>query len=543
MKKQAVLFLIFLSATFVQAQAQVDRPKLVVGIIVDQMREEYLYRFYDHYSDNGFKRLMNEGFEVKNAHYNYSPTKTAPGHASVYTGTTPRVHGIIANDWYDRGKKENIYCAYDESVQGLGGDDKAGKMSPKKLKVTTITDELGMFFQYQSKVIGVSIKDRGAIFPAGHAPSGAYWYDKKTGNFITSTYYKNELPKWVSKFNKVGWVKKYHSEKWNTLFPIENYSESAADDRSFEKIIFGSKSSTFPYKFSNVNLEDFKKNITVTPWGNTILLEFAKEAIVSEQMGVDKVPDFLALSFSSTDYAGHAFGPQSKEIQDMYIRLDRDLATLFSFLDEQVGAGEWMVYLTADHAVADIPGTLREKQFTVNYFNHSENKDQLNIFLEEKFNQKELVENVSNDQVFLNTDLIEQKNLNLDLLKSEVIKFYKKQPGIQTVYDAEMISDYSGWNADITMLSAGYNQQRSGDIMYTLESGWLGTWFEKYGTSHGTHYTYDTHVPMLFYGWGIDHDKTYQYHAITDLAPTLSMLLNIKIPSGATGKPIVELLD
>ncbi|MEP2026882.1 MAG: alkaline phosphatase PafA [Reichenbachiella sp.] len=529
---------------FLSAQNS-EKPKLVVGIVVDQMRYEYLYRFENHYGDDGFKRVLSDGFSFKNAHYNYIPTYTGPGHASVYTGTTPRVHGIIGNDWYDKYDKKSMYCVEDNDVEAVGGKGKVGRRSPKNLKSTSITDELRLFYQNRSKVIGIALKDRGAILPAGHQPSGAYWFDDISGNFITSTFYKKSLPKWLVKFNKQNLAKKYMSMGWETYKPIETYIESARDDRPYEGKELGGIPPVFPYDFnsldSSINLNEMLK---VTPHGNTITTDMALATIVGEQLGVDEVTDFLAISYSSPDYVGHAFGPYSKEIQDTYIRLDLELARLMQTLDEKVGEGNWTLFLTADHAVADIPAYLMELGHSTDYLKSGEQKDFILQKLEDRFGTSDLIENVSNQQIFLNKKLIEEKNLDFREVKSFIISEMNQMIGMSAVFDAAYVSNYGGHDLDVKMIAAGLNAHMSGDIIYTHQAGWLGEWHLKNGgTTHGSGYSYDTHVPMIFYGWGIKKGSTVNYHPITDIAPTISTLLNIKMPSGCTGQPAPELLD
>lgn len=544
LKKIILVSLLAFGSAFAIAQKnEVERPKLMVGIIVDQMRAEYLYRFYSHYGEDGFKRLMNQGFEFKNAHFNYVPTKTGPGHASVYTGTTPRVHGIIANDWYNKQAKDYLYCVEDQSESYVGGSEKNGHVSPRNLQSTTITDELTLFFQDRSKIVGMSIKDRGAVLPAGHHPDAAYWYDDKTGEFMTSSFYKSELPKWVSKFNKQKLAKEYGSTIWETLYPVDQYLESAEDNREMERSLVNGQAATFPYDMSKTS--NPMSTIKSSPWGNKILAEFAKASIDGESLGQDEITDFLAVSFSSTDYVGHSFGPYSKEIQDTYIRLDLELTALFKLLDEKVGEGEWTVFLSADHAVASIPEWMKEKDMPADYWDEKSLKDKLNELLEERFESAGLVESVSNDQIFLNHELIKENKFASEEVKSVIVSELKMIEGIKAVYDAETVSNFSGNNYDIAMLASGYNESRSGDLLFTAHSGWLSGKPEggNQGTTHGTHYSYDTHVPMLFYGWGVKPGKSYRYHPITDIAPTISMLLNISIPSGATGQPAYEIFE
>lgn len=540
-----LLALVVLTTSFSLAQPP-KKTKLVVGVVVDQMRYEYLHRFANHYGNDGFKRLMNDGFQFKNAHFNYIPTYTGPGHASVYTGTTPRVHGIIGNDWYDKYEKKNMYCVEDQEVNGVGGSGKVGQRSPKNLRASTVTDELQLFYQNRSKVISVSIKDRGAILPAGHQPTGAYWYDGKSGNFITSTFYQKVLPDWVIKFNVRKLPKSYMKKEWDTYKPIVDYVESARDDRPYEFASdFKNLPNVFPYDFKEIGrTADLNEVIKVTPYGNSLVAEMALAAIDGEGLGQDSITDFLAVSFSSTDYIGHAFGPYSKEIQDTYVRLDLELARLMKSLDEKVGKGNWTLFLTADHAVADIPAYLKEQGHSVDYVTTPGSNEDLMKALEERFGTAGLVENVSNHQIFLNKELISEKQLNIMEIKNFLVMQLHARPGVGLALDAQLAGSYGGNNLDTRLLAAGINSRMSGDVVYTHRVGWLGKWNKANGgTTHGTGYAYDTHVPMIFYGWGIKKGSTVNYHPITDIAPTISSLLNIKFPSGCTGQPATELLD
>ena len=541
-----LLFTVLLTLSYFSVSAQnSDKPKLVVGIVVDQMRYEFLNRFSNHYGNGGFKRLTTEGFSFKNAHFNYIPTKTGPGHASVYTGTTPRVHGVIANDWYEKGQKKMIYCVEDLDVTGVGGTGKIGQRSPRNLLSSTITDELKIHSQNKSKVVGISLKDRGSILPAGHNPDGAYWFDENSGNFITSTFYTDDLPDWVKKFNAKKLSTLYTKGKWTTLKDMNTYVESARDNREYENAFFMDLSPTFPYDLKAIGKTFGVHNtLMYTPFGNTILVDFAELAIENEQLGKDDFTDFLAISFSSTDKIGHEFGPYSKEIQDTYIRLDKDLERLFDYLDNQVGEGEWTVFLTADHAIAELPKYLNEQNQRVDYFNNKEYQPFLKKAVDEKFLATGIIESITNRQVFLNHSLLREKNIDITEVKKYIIELLLELEGISSAYDSREIEQYNGTNLDVAILSAGINSKASGDVVYTLLPGWLSDYnlYHK-GTNHGAGYSYDTHVPMLFYGWGIKNGSTVNYHPITDIAPSISTLINIKFPSGCTGHPAVELFE
>lgn len=539
----AILFLAMLSANSYSQK----KPKLVVGIVVDQMRQEYLYRFDSKFSEGGFKRLVGNGFMLKNAHYNYVPTYTGPGHASIYSGTTPAVHGIIGNDWWDKNAKKSVNCVEDERYIAVGNPEGNGDVSPWRLLSTTITDELKLFTQKRAKVIGISMKDRGAVLPAGHMANAAYWYDSKSGKFISSTYYLTALPTWVDAFNVQKLADNYLNQTWNTLLPIAQYTESGPDESPYERKLQGSKA-IFPY-----NLKDLRKAngdyelLVNSAMGDDLLTEFAKATLSGEQLGKDSDTDFLTISYSTPDYIGHGTGPNSVELEDTYLRLDRNIEDLLKKLDQEVGKGEYVVFLTADHAVVDVPQSLKDNKIPAGNFPLANVEAGLNDHLQKYFPGKKVIDRISNDQVFLNQELFagDPKSSGIDLLiATELITNYlQATEGVAQVYPKAIIKqgNYSEGGTK-GMIIRGYNFKRSGDIIYQLEPGWI-TGGGPQGTTHGSSYTYDTHIPILFYGAGIKKGSSSQYHTITDVAPTLSVLLQIKFPSGCTGQPVSEMLD
>ncbi len=548
MKKLSFLFLasfILITESFAQ-----DRPKLVVGIVVDQMRQEYLYRFEKKFGENGFKRLMNGGFTLTNAHYNYVPTFTGPGHASIFTGSTPAIHGIIGNEWWDKNLKKTVNCVEDEKQKPVGNSDGNGDVSPWRLLSTTITDELKLFTQKKSKVIGVSIKDRGAVLPAGHLADAAYWFDVTDGRFISSTYYLKTLPPWVEKFNSLKLADSYINKEWNTLLPIAQYTESGPDDSPYEKILVGKDKATFPYDLGKLQ----KANggfelLTHTAYGNDLLTDFALATLKGEGFGKNEVTDFFTISFSSTDLVGHSMGPNSVEIEDTYIRLDRNIESILSKLDEDIGKDNYLVFLTADHAVVEVPQSLKDSKIPGGYLvSGNKMRDELNTFLQKNFPGKSLIENVSNQQVFFNSDLFagDPKSAGIDLLIATELaaNFLQSREGVAQVLTKSGLKQASYSEGGIKgMMVRGYNYKRSGDVVYELEPAWLDDWSVQRGSSHGSPYTYDTHVPVLFYGKGIRKGTSSVHHNITDLAATLSVLMKIKFPSGCTGNPITEIVD
>ena len=544
MKRTSLFFLLITSLTL---HAQ-DKPKLVVGIVVDQMRQEYLYRFEPKYGAGGFKRLMSEGFMLKNAHYNYVPTYTGPGHASIYTGTTPAIHGIIGNDWYDKDLKKDVNCVGDDNQKPVGNDKGNGDVSPWRMLSTTITDELKLATQKRAKVISLSLKDRGAVLPGGHLADGAYWFDGLSGNFISSTYYKPGLPLWLDKFNSLKLADQYLNREWKTLLPIEQYTESGPDDSPYEGKLNKATQPVFPYK-----LKEMRSNypnldlITTTPFGSDLLLAAAKAAIDGEDLGKGDVTDFLALSFSSPDIVGHAMGPNSVEVEDVYLRLDKNIEDLLSVLDKKVGIGKYVVFLTSDHAVSDVPQYLKDNKIPAGLFNVALVEAGLTDFLKKYFPDKKVFDRISNQQVFLNHDAFagDPKSSGIDLLVATELtsQYLMKVEGVADVYVANVLhsSDF-GEQGLKGKVVRGFNHKRSGDIALVSEPNWL-SWGGVTGTTHGSGYNYDTHIPIIFYGWGIKKGSSSQYHAITDIAPTLSVLLRIKFPSGCTGQPIVEIVD
>jgi len=517
---------------------QTNKPKLVVGIVVDQMRTDYLSRYQDKFIENGFKRLLDEGFYYKNAHFNYTPTYTGPGHASIYTGSTPSRHGIISNNWFEKRSGNMMYCAEDTSVIGVGGTAGAGLRSPKNMVSTTVTDELILNSNFKSKVVGISIKDRGAILPAGHNPNGAYWYDPKTGEFMTSSYYMNELPKWVSKFNKKKLPKQFSQQTWNTLLDIKEYTQSTADDSPYEYSLIADKP-VFPY-----NLAESKNGLEAilnTPFGNDLILELSKAAVNGERLGKDEVTDFLAVSFSSTDYAGHKFGTRSIEIQDIYLRLDRNIAELLQFLDENVGSNEYVVFLTADHGVVDVPSFLMDNKFPAGYISRRRSQGALKYLAENKFGKGDWIRHVDGQQLFLNRELIKEKGLDLKEFQEYLrLELLANSDEISEIFTSFELGARNMTDPIARRIQNGYNATMSGDLFMVFKPAYLGSDSRK-GTSHGSPYNHDTNVPVIFYGKNIPKGYSVRPINITDIAPTISMYLDIPLPNAATGIPLDEL--
>lgn len=527
---------------FSQKQKTKQQPKLVIGIVVDQMRYDYLTRYWDKYGDGGFKKLVNKGFNCKNANYNYMPTYTGPGHASIYTGTTPENHGIISNTWYNKFADNRMYCTGDSIEKTIGSETDAGNMSPRNLLSTTITDELKLATNNRGKVIGVSIKDRGAILPAGHNADAAYWYEGgDVGKWITSTFYMNELPQWVQEVNETNNSNKYLNGSWETILPLKAYTESIADNNAYEGTFTGEKSPVFPHDLKA--LRDSNDNYSLiksTPFGNTILKEMTLAAIEGEGLGKDEFADFLAVSFSSPDYIGHQYGPMSVEIEDTYLRLDKDIEEILSYLEKKFG-NEVLVFLTADHGAVNVPQYLIDNNMPAGYFDLKTFKSELNKFLKEKYNSDSIVANVSNYQVFLNHNYINKKGLNVELIEREIARFGLTQNGVSKAVASSDLRATEFSDRVLANAQRGYNQVRSGDVLFVLESGWIPDGYTT-GTTHGSPYSYDTHVPLLWYGTGVKKGESDNFVVIPDISATLAALLQLQMPSACTGSPIYSVL-
>lgn len=532
-----------------QAQATVpDRPKLIVGIVVDQMRYDYLYRYYSSYGNGGFKRLLNSGFSCENTHYNYVPTFTAPGHASIYTGTTPALHGIISNEWWDPLQQRDRYVTSDARYKTVGGTmGKVGQQSPAVLLTTTITDELRLSNNFKSKVVGVCLKDRGSILPAGHIPNACFWFDDDSGNWITSTYYPDslQLPQWVQDFNARKLAETYVNSTWNRL-PDKDYSESFANWWPYKGGHSRYTTDTFSYNLATLRQKtNSYYALRLSPYGNLLTLNFAMEAIDKMGLGTDEWPDFLCLSFSCTDYVGHQFGIHAQETEDVYLKLDRDIERLLQYLDQKFGKDNVLVFLTADHGAAETPAFMQKLNMPAGVFEKSKLQDKLEQILSARLGTPgKYILDIGSQQIWLNRPLLQEKNLNPDLVEKIITDSLKSMPGIYDAFTRKELEQLPTDYPFAPLMRRGIHPQRSGDILYTLDPGWHGD--DKHlkhgGTTHGSPYPYDTHVPLLWYGWKIPQGRTFEAVNITDIAPTLAAFLHIMEPSGTTGTVIQPLM-
>ncbi len=544
MKKNilAIFLFVFTKTSFAQKPREdfkPERPKLVVGIMLDQMRWDYLYRYYNSYApDGGFKRLLAGGYSCENTFIPYAQTVTAVGHSTVYTGSVPAFTGIVANEWYDKEKDRVVYCTEDNNVKILGGTQLSEPMSPKNLWTTTIGDELRFATDFKSKVIGVAIKDRASILPSGHSANAAYWYDDKSGNWVTSTYYTDKLPTWVQKFNERKLVDSFYKLNWNTSVPLKEYTQSSNDNKTYEGTYNQESTVTFPHRLDHQVGKDYKL-IRATPYGNTLTLMMAKKALTEENLGNNGVTDFLNVSLSSTDVIGHMYGPNSVEIEDVYRRIDKDLSDFFGELDKRVGKGNYLLFLTADHGASHVPGFLNEHKLPGKAVGLHTNE--LNAAVQNKFGVADAVINTYAYQIYLNDRKLDSAKIKKKEVRQFIINYLNKKEDVYLAFDTK---DHTGMNLPAEIKERflkGYNPKLSGDIQVILKPG--SFYGATTGTNHGLWYPYDSHIPLIFYGWKIKPGQMNREVYMTDIAATVAALLHIQMPSACIGKPIYEVMQ
>jgi len=526
-----LLILLIIACSTIEAFSQ-ERPKLVVGIVVDQMRYDYIYRFWEDFSNNGFKKLINEGHFFRNCQFGYVPTYTGPGHASIFTGTTPSVHGIVANDWYDKTSGKHIYCAGDGDMHticncednNIDVQSEDGKMSPQHMLTTTFSDELKLFNK-NSKVFGISLKDRGAILPAGHSANGAYWMDSE-GKWITSSFYMQSLPYYIEKINNSNPTQKYLKNTWEV-------------------------NGEFKHDLTSQYAQKGGSAIKSTPFGNTILKDLALKIIEKESLGQRKETDVITISFSSTDYIGHQFGPHAPEIKDTYIRLDKEIAKILKTINEKIGFDNTVLFITADHGVVSEPSELLQRNIPAGYFDQNIMIAELTEHLTSKYewpihkvDASEYVLNYSNNNLFLNHEFIlNNLDISIEDVQIECANFFLKYEWVKNTYTATQLHENEYSDSFHSLIQRGYNQKRSGDVIVSLQTGWLKSHWESGGTTHGSSYSYDTHVPLIFWGGKITPGKTDRKVNIRDIAPTISTLLGTSYPNGCIGNPLPEITE
>jgi predicted AlkP superfamily pyrophosphatase or phosphodiesterase len=498
------------------------RPKLVVGIVVDQFRYDYLTRFRSDYIA-GFDRLMKQGGLFTNARFIHFPSITAVGHSTFLTGATPQFSGIIGNEWYDRETGKTVTSVSDDAVALLGAGGGSGA-SPRRLLVSTIGDELKAATGGRSRVIGVSIKDRGAILPAGHRADGAYWFDARSGNFVSSSFYFSELPAWVSEFNKKRPADRYLGAEWT---PVAVGSNGGAPAKPFKKM-------------AETAGPAFYTSLEASPYGNELVAEFAERIIEAEQLGRRGTTDLVTISFSSNDYIGHSVGPDAPEVRDISIRTDRVLGKLFEFLDAKIGLANVLVVFTADHGVSPAPEALQRNRMPGGRVPSKAIEDPIRNSLSARFGEGNWIDRVIGGTIYLNRGLIRKKSLDEAEVQRVAAEAASGAPHVFRVFTREQLLGGRVTDDRVSrFIVNGYYPPRSADLIVLLEPYWMTA---SSGTTHGSIFGYDTHVPVVFMGAGI---RPGWYHASAspnDIAPTLATLLSIETPSGSIGRVLAEML-
>lgn len=553
----SVLFLINSQNTFGQDNAN---PKLILQITIDQLRADLPRTVFDRLPEGGFKYLYNQGVVFENANHRHANTETVVGHTTLATGADPSVHGMIGNLWYDKELKRTVYNVEDHRYPLIGSDagvDKSTEMDPSQLAAgtdgrspsaiisTTFSDELAMNTNGKAKIFGVSVKDRGAITMAGHAGK-AFWFSKAKGQFVTSSYYYDSYPDWVNKWNSKDNYKAYANTSWELTNEISTYKYGLEDDMPYETNLPG-YGIVFPHQFGGLDNKYFTTFLTMSPVGDEITLDFAKELIDAEQLGTDDTTDYLSVSFSSTDYVGHIFGPASLESEDNLIRLDRTLANLISFVDEKVGLENVLIILSADHGAPEVPDRLKKFGIDAGYFD-VDSVDTLAIsqVIRKKFDiDEKVVSGYFHPYIYLDLDVIEKYNLDANEISRTLASELQKQEGI--AFAVPSIDLLEGNLADTDLnktILRNYNPKRSGDIYIVTEPYWYINDFDglEVASTHGSPWKYDTHVPIIFAGNGLKHQNIFRNVETVDVALTLSNYLKIKVPSGSSGRPLVEVL-
>jgi predicted AlkP superfamily pyrophosphatase or phosphodiesterase len=511
--------------------------RLVVGIVIDQFRYDYLTRFHDQFGAGGFKRLLNGGAVFTNANYIHTPTYTACGHATFMSGATPAMNGIIGNEWFDRESGRRVTSVSDSKVKLLGGGEGASGMSPSKLIGSTIGDELKLATGGQAKVIGVSFKDRSAILPVGKHPNGAYWFDSNTGNLVSSAYYFSDLPEWVKKFNKELRPDRFFGKRWEKLLPESAYQRSTADDMPYEKTAAGNK---FPYTINGgeeVPGKGFYNQFEDTPFANDYLVDFAKAAIESEHLGADDTTDLLAISFSANDLVGHAYGPYSHEVHDITLRTDRTLAELFNYLDQKIGLDRVIIALTADHGVAPVPE--HAQQFGLGgRIKSAALTEAVQNALNKSFGEEKWVLAFVNGNFYFDEAVIERRKVPIEEVERIASQAVVKIAGVAESFTrSQILSGRLPQTRIARSVENGFHAQRNGNLVVVPQPFFIS---EGVTATHGAPYVYDTHVPVILYGAGVAHGTYHSDASPADIAPTLATLLKIEIPSNSVGRILSE---
>ena len=519
-----------------------EKPKLIVCMVVDQMRYDYIHRYWDKFGEDGIKRLVISGTFCKNAAYDYLINETAVGHATIASGAPPSHHGIISNNWYNNLQEEVVYCVADDKTRTVGGNFESGQFSPKQMLASTIGDEIRLSSNFKSKVIGLALDNNAAILSAGHSANYAFWYDNLSGHWISSSYYMDSLPGWVRQFNEKNLAESYLDRIWEPLLPLSEYTESTSDTSEFETGIEGR--SVFPYDLEKIsqpkrNERNFRV-LKYTPYGNVFTRDFATAVVINEELGQDEYTDYLSIGFSANEYIGKYFGSNSVEMQDAMLRLDQELAHFINFIDDQIGEQNPLFILTSDHGLAYQPAYLTHHKIPSGYFNPNSSLSLLGSYLNAIYGRGDWVKYYYGQQIYLNHELIETSGITYQEIQDRTAQFLIQFAGVSNSVSSYTLQTSNFSEGIFHKMQNGYHQKRSGDVIINLAPGWLET---DDGNSYHSSYLGDNHVPLIFYGWKIKRSSMTRPVKMIDIAPTISHFLDISRPNVSTGDIILELVQ
>jgi len=519
-----------------------EKPKLIISIVIEEMRYDFIDRFWNKFEEGGFKRLVGEGTYFKNAQLNYMFTQSSPGYASIYTGATPSVHGIVADQWYKALSNTIVKSTAYKRAKTIGSNSGYGKYAPKHLVTTTFSDEYKLI-DPKSKIISLALDPTAAVLSGGHMSNAAYWIDDKTGKWISSSYYLDSLPQWVNIFNNKNYQNTYLDKIWSTLYPLSHYTESRNDTTNYE-YGYGNNNFTFPYDISTFSR--IKKDypdytyFNKTPFGNNYTESFAIASIVGEDLGKDAHTDFLNIAFTATKEIANRFGPLSVEMEDTYLRLDKELAHFLDFLDTEIGKHNILIVLSANHGVSYATQYLTNRKIPSGNFKSQYAIALLKSYLNATYGKGDWVKMYYNQQIYLNKSLIEDSKLNITEVQQKVADFMVQFEGVANAISSSILMKSEFRNGMYAKMQNSYNQKRSGDIMLNLNPAWIQD--VSLTASSNSPYVYDTHIPLIWYGWRIKHQEKTEDVNITDIAPTIAFLLNISKPNGSIGNPLKGLI-
>lgn len=520
-----------------------EKPKLILHIQISQFRYDYIPRYWDQLSNNGFKRMINRGSYCENTSYNYLFSDIGVGSATIATGTNPSQHGIVAQSWYNNLFDNIVRYVDDEKSRTIGGDFNAGRYSPVNLMTTTFADEIKLANNFKSKVIGICMNPAPAILSTGPTADGVYWFDDREGNFISSSFYLDSLPGWVKEFNDKKFADIYLDNEWTPLLPLSAYSASLLDNNEYEPGLFGQR--VFPYNIKNLSKKFKKKEkyeiLRYTPFGINLAKDFAISAIVNEELGADEYTDVLSLTFTETEYIGNLFGPLSVEMEDAVLRLDKEIAHLLDFIEKTIGKENVLVILTAEHGVSHLPEYLEDHKIPSGYFNARSSISLLKSYMNNIYGKGDWIKEYHGQQIYLNRTLVEDAKLDLADVQTNVANLMLQFSGVSNTMTASTLQSTNFTHGIFATMQNGYNQKRSGDVLMHFTTGWA----EKPGFTEtfAAPYGHDHRVPLIWYGWKIGRNSVKRPIDLTDIAPTISTLLEISYPNSATGKPILEIIQ